>query len=133
LKTGVLLFRITAIVVFIQLALGGLLTFDFINATPHIITGFVVFALAIATMVFAFIGKPRFRPVQMISIGLVVLLLIQIILGFATLSSGSSVVAWIHLVNALAIYGMAVAGTFLAIQWNRMPISQVEQANVRKA
>jgi heme A synthase len=118
-KTGVLLFRLTAAVVFIQLALGGLLTFDFIGAAPHIIVGFIVFGLAIATMVFALITKPAFKPIQRLSIGLVVLLVVQIILGFATLSSGSAVIAWVHLLNALAIYGMAIAGTFLAIQWNR--------------
>ena len=39
-KTGILLFRLTAIVVFLQLIIGGLLTFDLISATPHIIAGF---------------------------------------------------------------------------------------------
>src|SRR5579872_761463 len=114
-KIGIVLFRLNAVVVFIQLALGGLLTFDFISAAPHIVVGFVVFALAIATMVFTFISKPVFKPARNLSIGLVVLLIIQIILGFATLSSGSSIIAWINLLNALAIYGMSIAGTFLAI------------------
>ena len=122
-KTGIVLFRITAIAVLIQLAIGGLLTFDFISAAPHIVVGFVVFALAIATMIFTFLSKPTFKPARNFSIGLVVLLIIQIILGFATLSSGSSVIAWIHLLNALAIYGMSIAGTFLAIQWNQNSVT----------
>jgi len=42
-------FRVTSLLVFLQIALGGLLTFSFITALPHIITGFVVLAFAIAT------------------------------------------------------------------------------------
>jgi len=127
-KTGVLLFRLTAAAIFLQLVLGGLLTYDFISPTPHIIVGFAVFALAIATMIFAFVGKPVFRPVRILSIGLVTLIIIQIILGFATLANGSSVIAWIHFVNALAIYGMSVVGIFLAIQWNRITVVPTVQS-----
>src|SRR3989442_3548193 len=39
-------FRITSIVVFLQIALGGLLTFSSIPSLPHIITGFAVLAFA---------------------------------------------------------------------------------------
>jgi len=119
-KTGALLFRLTAIVVFLQIALGGLLTFNFISPAPHIVVGFLVLILALSTMVFALIAKPPFKPAQRLSIGLVVLIIVQIVLGFATLESGNSVIAWIHLLNALAIYGMSIAGIFLTIQWNRM-------------
>ena len=119
-KTGILLFRLTAVVIFLQLILGGLLTFDFISPAPHIVLGFIVFALAIITAIFAFIGKPAFKPVRGLSIGMVVLIVVQIILGFATLDTGSSVIAWIHFAVALGIYGMAIAGIFLAVQWNRM-------------
>jgi hypothetical protein len=119
-KTGILLFRLTAVVVSLQLILGGLLTFDFINAAPHIVLGLIVFALAIATTIFAFIGKPAFKPVRGLSVGMVTLIIVQIILGFVALDTGSSVIAWIHFVVALGIYGMAVAGIFLAVQWNRM-------------
>jgi hypothetical protein len=119
-KTGILLFRLTAVVIFLQLILGGLLTFDFISPAPHIVLGFIVFALAIATAIFAYIGKPAFKPVRGLSVGMVALIVVQIILGFATLDTGNAVLAWIHLVVALGIYGMAVAGIFLAVQWNRM-------------
>src|SRR5579872_3933943 len=74
-KAGPVLFRMTAIVIFIQLAIGGLLTFDFINATAHIITGFIVFILAIVTMILAITSKPVFKPIRTMSIVLVVLLL----------------------------------------------------------
>lgn len=118
-RTGPLLFRITGIVVFAQLALGGLLTFDFIPAAPHIAVGFLVFLLAIATLVVAWTVRPAFRPLRMLSVGLVALILVQIVLGFATLSTGSDLLAWVHLLVAFGIYGMTIAGTFMAVRWNQ--------------
>ena len=105
---------------FLQIALGGLLTFGFITPLPHIITGFAVLVLAIATMAVALASMPSFRLMQGLSLGLVVLIVVQIILGFVTLRSGDAIVAWVHLVIAMAIYGMAVAGTFMAMRWNYM-------------
>src|SRR5487761_54955 len=120
-KAITLLFDITAVVVFLQIALGGLLTFDFISATLHVIFGFVVFIVAIATMIVALISKPSVKPVKIVSIIMVVLILIQGIVGFSTLNSGSQLVAWIHLLNAMVIYGAAISGTFLAIRWYTRP------------
>ena len=99
-----LLFRITTIVVFLQLLLGGLLTFDFIAAGAHILTGLIVFLLAVATMIASLVSKPRSRSLQMTSIAMVVLIIVQIILGFDTLDTGNQVIAWIHFVNAMAVY-----------------------------
>ncbi len=115
-----ILFRATAFVVFLQLLLGGLLTFSFIDPAVHIINGFIVFGLAIASLVLALISKPAFRPLQGITTGMVVLILVQIALGFVTLSSGNQFLAWLHFVVGIAIYGMAIAGTFLAMRWNQM-------------
>jgi hypothetical protein len=114
------LFRVTAFVVFLQLLLGGLLTFGFIDPAVHIINGFIVFGLAVASLVLVLISKPVFRPVQGIATGMVVLTLVQISLGFVTLSSGNQVLAWAHFAVGIGIYGMAVAGTFLAMRWNQM-------------
>ena len=108
--------RVTSILVFLQIALGGLLTFSFITALPHIITGFVVLAFAIVTLVMAQRLKPAFRPLQGLSVGLVLLIVVQIILGFTTLSTGNQVIAWIHLLVAMGIYGMAIAGTFMSMR-----------------
>jgi heme A synthase len=111
---------VTALVVFLQLLLGGLLTFGFIDPTPHIINGFIVFGLAIVTLLLSLVSKPSFRPIQGIASGMVALILVQIVLGFATLSSGNQILAWVHFAVATAIYGMAVAGTFLAMRWDQM-------------
>jgi heme A synthase len=120
LKLGPALIRLTAVVVVLQLLLGGLLTFDFISAEPHIVLGFVVFILAIVTMVVSLVAKPSFRPLKLISVALVVLILVQIIIGFVTLKDGSGVVAWIHFANALVIYGVAVSAAFMSMRWDVM-------------
>src|SRR5579872_1962484 len=119
-KTGPALFRVTTGVIFLQLLLGGLLTFDFISAAPHIILGFVVFILAIATMILAIVSKPVFKPVRNMSIALVVLIIVQILLGFATLSNGSQAIAWVHFIVAMGIYGLAVSGSVIAVRWDQM-------------
>jgi heme A synthase len=108
-------FRVTSLVVFLQIALGGLLTFSFIEALPHIITGFIVLAFAVVALVIAQRLKPPFRPLQGLSVGLVLLIVVQIILGFTTLSTGNQVVAWVHLLVAMGIYGMVIAGTFMSM------------------
>jgi heme A synthase len=73
-----------------------------------------------ASEIIALVSKPAFRPIQMMSIVLVVLIVVQIILGFATLSSGNQAIAWIHFVNAMAIYGLAVSGSVIALRWDQM-------------
>ena len=119
-KTGPALFRVTTGVIFLQLLLGGLLTFDFISAAPHIILGFIVFILAIATMILAIVSKPVFKPIRNMSIVLVVLIIVQILLGFATLSSGNQAIAWVHFLVAMGIYGLAVSGSVIVVRWDQM-------------
>jgi hypothetical protein len=109
-----LLFRITSTVVFLQLLLGGLLTFNFITPLVHIVTGLAVLILAIVTMALVLVSGPPLWTLRWISISLVVLILVQAVLGFDTLDTGNQIVAWLHFVTALAIYGLVVAGTFMA-------------------
>jgi heme A synthase len=131
-KPAPLLFRLTGVVVFVQLLLGGLLTFAFINALPHIIVGFAVFILAIGTMIASLMAKPSFRPMKAVSVVMVVLLLVQIILGFVALGSGSSAIGWLHFADAMAIYGAAISGTFTAMRWNHMAGAPAAEVEVRK-
>lgn len=109
-----LLFRITTIVIFLQLLLGGLLTFNFTGAGVHIVMGIIVFIFAIATMISVFLAKPRLRSLLVVSAITVLLIVLQIVLGFDALGTGSQIVAWIHFANAMAIYGLAASGTFLS-------------------
>lgn len=119
-RPGPILFRITGAVLGLQLILGGLLTFGFISPEAHIINGFILFFLAIATMVVWLISKPAFRPMQTISAVIVILILIQIALGFVTLNTGSQGLAFVHFMVALAIFGVTLSGAFMALRWDRM-------------
>ncbi len=119
-KSGPLFFRITGITIFIQLALGGLLTFDFIPVAPHMAVGLLVFALAIATTVLAWRFKPQFKLVRLTSAILVPLIVIEIVLGFSMLDADNPLFSWIHFIVALAIYGMAIVGIVAAMRWDQL-------------
>jgi hypothetical protein len=133
-----LLFRVTGVVLGLQLLLGGLLTFGFISPEAHIINGFILLILAIATMVAWLVSKPSFRPMKVISVVIVILLLLQIVLGFATLNTGSQAIAFVHFATALAIFGATLSGTFMAMRWSQLsrtgksPGSPVDTAGGRE-
>ncbi len=71
------------------------------------------------------------KVLKLMSIGLVVLMAVQIILGFQTLESGSQVLAWIHFVVALGIYGMSAAGSVMSSFLGRA-VSLGSQTNASK-
>jgi heme A synthase len=119
-RAGSVLFRVTSAVLVLQLLLGGLLTFGFISVEAHEVAGFVLFILAIATMGVWLTTKPSLRSMRVLTVMIVVLILFQIILGFATLDAGSQAVAFIHFVNALAIFGATISGTFLMLRWDQL-------------
>lgn len=116
-KTTLVLVRITAAVLGLQLVLGGLLTFGFISAGAHIVVGFVLLVLAVATMAVWFRVKPAFRPMRAVTVVIVLLLLLQVVLGFATLDNSNPAIAFVHFVNAMAIFGAMVSASFLAMRW----------------
>ncbi len=126
-----LLFRGTAALVLIQLALGGLLTFDFISPLPHIAAGFAVFVLAIASMIAANTAKPPFRPLKLMSVVLVLMIAVQAVLGFWTLETGNQAVAWVHFLLALGIYGLAISTVFMASIGSRLIKSSGEMPGSR--
>jgi hypothetical protein len=119
-KAGVVLLRVTAAVLGLQLLLGGLLTFGFMSSDAHVAVGFILLILAVATMAVWLVTKPSFRPMKVVTTVIVVLILLQVILGEATLHSGDQAVAFLHFVNALAIFGAMVSGSFLAMRWEMM-------------
>ncbi len=119
-----------ATMVLIQLVTGGLRTFGYIGESTHILTGFITFGLAVATVVVSAVAKPRYRAAVSISVVVTVLVLIQGLLGFAFLDSNSSDMAIIlvHYVNALVIYGASMSGVFFAMRMSRMTSAQVPQS-----
>ena len=116
-KVGSALMRVTGIMLGLQLILGGLVTFNLINPEPHVIVGFLLFAVAVATMIFVMLSRPSFRPVQLISVVMVILLILEIVLGFATLNGNNQAIAFAHFLNAIAIFGVSVSGSFIAMRW----------------
>jgi heme A synthase len=104
----------------IQLALGGLVTFGFLDPSVHIIWGIVLGVLAIVnlTLVMKMPGKPQ--PLVRLSLGIGIDILLQALLGFAILATSSNVVSWVHFLNALAIFAMTLFGMFMAMAGARM-------------
>ena len=111
---ALLLIRLTALSIVVQIALGGLLTFGFISPEAHIVMGFAVYAVSIATLVLVFLNTYSPDFLKNMTIGMVVLLTMQIFLGFATLATGSNLIAFFHLLLAIAIFGLAISETFVA-------------------
>jgi heme A synthase len=118
-RAGPLLLRVTSAVLGLQLLLGGLLTFGFISSEAHIVAGFALFVLSIATMAAWLATKPAFRPMKVVTVVIVVLILLQIVLGEATLQNGSQAIAFLHFVNATAIFGAIISGAFMAMRWEQ--------------
>lgn len=109
--------RTTAGAIFLQIIVGGLVTFDYIAAPIHIAIGILVFVIAVLSMISAF-AKHSFRQVKIMTLLTVALLVAQIILGFVALRNGSQLIAEIHLVNAVLLYGLAVSVSVTAMRMN---------------
>jgi heme A synthase len=127
-KPATILFHITAAWIFLQLVLGALLVFGYIDTTVHIIDGIIVLGLAVATMVVTILSKPRYRPSMLLSSILVVLIVVQGILGFIAFNNNAVVV--VHFTNAMIIYALAVMGVFYSRQWSKMSQNTVQAPEV---
>ena len=115
-----MLFHVTA-AIFVQLLLGGLFVLNFIGGEAHIYVGVIVGILALATMILALISKPKYDAFRLSSIVLFVLIVLQGALGFSAFNSEiNDQLVFVHFVNAMLIYGIAIAGVFYAVRWNRM-------------
>ena len=121
-----LVYRLLGAAVGLQLAVGGLVTFGYIDASAHIVLGVIVGILAIVALAYAFRATPRIRPLVGITVGIGVDVVVQAILGFASLgtqtSNGSlsTALAFVHFLNALGIFGMALSATFMAMRFEGM-------------
>jgi len=118
------MFRITAGAILVQIALGGLVTFEFIDPLIHMIWGTVVAAIVIVTATLALRSSPRNGGLRGVSLGMVAGILAQIALGFSILAVGSDVLAWIHLVLGVMIYAMSLTGMSFAVRQEYMSAGQ---------
>jgi heme A synthase len=104
------LFRITAGVILVQLALGGLVTFGFISPLVHMVWGLVAFVVATVTGVVTLRSKPTDGGLRGVSAGLIAAMVAQVALGFTTLTLGGNALAWIHFILGVLIYAMSLTG-----------------------
>jgi hypothetical protein len=120
-----LLFRITGIALGIQLALGGLVSFGYIDWTVHIGWGIVLGILALVTLIFVYRMPTKPRRLVSLSVGLGVDILVQALIGFAAQDTANSAISWIHLLNSYAIFAMLLMGMAMATMGSRMgPMGQ---------
>ena len=97
----------------LQFILGGLVAGAALDPLSHVVLGFAVLAASIATFIAAVVSIPTSRAVRALSGVLVLLLVLQVPLGFAMLESDSNLLSLVHVANAITILGAAFAG-FLA-------------------
>lgn len=114
------MFRILGIVLFVQLALGGLVTFGYLGPFPHLVWGVILGLLAVAALVFVYRLPSKPKQLVGITFGIGLDVLLQGVLGVAILRYPSEFLSWIHFLNALAIFGMTLSGTFMVMAAGRM-------------
>lgn len=112
------LFHLTAALVFLQVLIGGLVVFGYLDTGLHIAVGYAVFGLAVLTLAGAVLSKPRYKPAVIVAAGLVLLVVLQGALGFAWLDSKDDEILAVHFANAMLIYGLSVAGVFIGLRWS---------------
>ncbi len=120
------LFQITGIFIVFQFLLGGLASNNFLEPQYHIVLGFVILALAVASMVVAVASKPSLQSLKICSALLVVLLVLQVPLGFALFHSGNVILSVAHVTNAIAILVTVFAGYFVARRFEINSLRAVE-------
>jgi heme A synthase len=107
-------FQITGILIVLQVVLGTLISNYSIEPISHEVLGFLVLFMAVATMAVAIFRKPSAKS-PMAGSGLLVLLVaLQLPLGFAMLESDSSLLLAAHVANTISIMLTAFVGFFMA-------------------
>lgn len=113
------LFRIMSLVVFIQIALGGLVTFNMLpfDVTPlHIVTGIVVLVFVIMAGTAALRSKPSHKGLNELSVAMIIMTVLQVTIGFTMVRVVDSMVfSWIHLLIGVLIYAMTLVGRSFAM------------------
>ena len=118
-----LLFRITGAALGIQLALGGAVTFFSLDVAVHTAWGVVLGVLALVTLVSVMRMPAKPKPLMGLVVGIAVDILVQAVLGFATAATSgdtASALAFVHFLNALAIFGMTLMATGMTMAGARM-------------
>ena len=112
-------FQVVGILIVLQFILGGLVSNDLIVPLYHIVLGFAVLAITLAILVIAVTSKASLCSLKLSSGVLLVLVFLQIPLGFAILDNTSTLLAVAHVLNAVAILLTTFASYFVARRWEK--------------
>jgi hypothetical protein len=117
---------LAALLVFIQLVTGGTFLLEVAGyptlkgtSDLHIFMGFFVALVALIAPILAWLSKPKHGALRYSSTIMFVLILLGGSLGFDKPQLLG------HYLFAMIIFGTAIATTFYAVRWNRMPKSVV--------
>ena len=115
-----LVFHVTAGIVFIQLVLGGLFTFDYATYQEHLFTGVLVGIMSIVSLITAlFLAKPRSNSLVIPTVFMLALIALQGALGLSI-----SHVPWlvmVHYTNALIIFALSIVTVLNTVRLSKMP------------
>ncbi len=123
-RIAAILSHITAALIYLQLVTGGpfaLIPYYFTSETPlggyHFIFGLIAGILGIIVVIAAWLSKPAFKAFRYTS---TIILVLLFLVGFTSDKSAMNGIL-IHYEIAVLLFGAAIAGTFYAVRWNRMP------------
>jgi heme A synthase len=117
-RKEMVIFLLTALIIFLQAITGAITVLGIYDVGAHVNTGYVVGALTLATMIFALLAKPKYKALRYSAIVLFALVVVQGLLGFASMMS--DVMVAVHFTNSLIVYGISIAMIFYAFRWGRM-------------
>jgi heme A synthase len=109
-----------ALAVFIQLILGGSVTFGYLSTSTHLAFGYLAGVLVLVTFVLAVVTKPRDMGLFGVTLIALILIIVQGGLGMVAASSNSPAINLGHFVNGIVVFGLMVASTFYAAKVSRM-------------
>ena len=118
-----ILYLVMTVLIFDQLVTGGPFALGLGNLTDafgnfHFIMGFITGILSIIVVIAAWLAKPAYKAFRYTTL---VILILFFLVGFTSDKTALSGGILPHYEIAVILFGTAIAGTFYAIRWNRMP------------
>ncbi len=122
-RIAAILYLVMTVLIFDQLVTGGPFALGTGNLAGafgdfHFIMGFITGILSIVVVIAAWLAKPAYKAFRYTTL---VILILFFLVGFTSDKTALSVGIIPHYEFAVILFGAAIAGTFYAIRWNRMP------------
>ncbi len=121
-RIAAILYLVTTVLIFDQLVTGGPFALGIGNLTDafgnfHVILGFITGILSLIVVIAAWLSKPAYKAFRYTTI---VILILFFLVGFTSDKTALNGIVT-HYEFAVILFGTAIAGTFYAIRWNKMP------------